>query len=431
MIRNLAVTSDNFLIGGRETFLQANIRAIRIQEDVKTVLLADRIHASAALSDFVTCHEIGASQGDSLKHWLHEGREFLSRNQCEMIWAHHYCTLNSFLLAAYLNLPLHVTLHGSLANHGRYDRIEDVLGLTLALHRNVYVTAVSQEIVDELNAMLPEKKEIGVFHNKVILPSKEPARKMEGHTGNAVVDLVCLSRHEKTGHIRASIQVLSALLKVGVDARLSICNEGMLPEATFPLPRVAMFLAVSKLVGRKWICKNPGVLSAVIRTRLLPAVNDAVAEMQRADAVLGMGRVVLEAISAGRPAVLVGYDSPIDLLTPDNFFTYQYANFSGRGAVARPINEIASALAEELCAGHPDWSEAISAIDIIRGWPDTRAHHEKAASFGRVQLTNVERSIVEKYLMGSVTSTDMVARLISGLSDDERNTLEKLRTDSV
>lgn len=431
MIRNLAVTADNFLMGGRETFLQTNIRAIRDLEKGKTVLLADRISASEALDGFFAHHEIGVPSNNSLKRWLDEGRQFLIKHQSEMIWAQHYSTLNSFLLAALLDVPLHVTLHGSLLNHGRYDRMEDALGLTLALHRGAYVTAVSREIVDELKVIAPRAKNIGVYHNKVMLPLADTLAKMEERSDSVTTQLVCLSRSEKTGHIRSSILVLSALLKVGVDARLSIYSTGDIFSSTATRARISMFRAVSQVVGRRWIFQNLGVLRAIMCTTLRPAVQDSLREMEKADVVLGMGRVVLEAISINKTVVLIGYDEPIDIITPDNFLKFQYANFSGRNDAARPVGEIAAELAKQLGNRRPSWAGAIATIDIIQSWCDTKAHHERAACFGAVRLNNAERSRVDEYLKGSVTNVDLLASLISGLSDDERSTFEKLKADLI
>jgi hypothetical protein len=53
--------------------------------------------------------------------------------------------------------------------------------------------------------------------------------------------------------------------------------------------------------------------------------------MDKAAAVLGVGRCVLEALAAGRPVLVVGNEEIGGLVTESNFFSLQKANFSGRG----------------------------------------------------------------------------------------------------
>jgi glycosyltransferase involved in cell wall biosynthesis len=59
---------------------------------------------------------------------------------------------------------------------------------------------------------------------------------------------------------------------------------------------------------------------------------DPLAMLADADAVLGVGRCVLEAIAANRPVLVVGNERIGGWVTPENFSTLQRANFSGRGA---------------------------------------------------------------------------------------------------
>ncbi len=62
-------------------------------------------------------------------------------------------------------------------------------------------------------------------------------------------------------------------------------------------------------------------------------VDDPLASFAAADAVLGVGRCVLEAIAAGRPVLVVGNEKIGGWVTEANFLGLQKENFSGRGAL--------------------------------------------------------------------------------------------------
>lgn len=60
--------------------------------------------------------------------------------------------------------------------------------------------------------------------------------------------------------------------------------------------------------------------------------DDPLAHFAAADAVLGVGRCVLEAVAAGRPVLVVGNEKIGGWVTEANFLALQKENFSGRGS---------------------------------------------------------------------------------------------------
>jgi glycosyltransferase involved in cell wall biosynthesis len=68
-------------------------------------------------------------------------------------------------------------------------------------------------------------------------------------------------------------------------------------------------------------------------------VEDPREDMARSDVVLAAGRGVLEAVAAGRPAVVVGNDGIGGLLTGENYAELQKTNFSGRGSASAVTGE--------------------------------------------------------------------------------------------
>lgn len=68
-------------------------------------------------------------------------------------------------------------------------------------------------------------------------------------------------------------------------------------------------------------------------------VDDVAEHFADADVILGAGRCVLEALAAGKPALVVGNEGIGGLVMESNFYSLQKTNFSGRGTAVATSGE--------------------------------------------------------------------------------------------
>jgi hypothetical protein len=87
---NILVTTDNFWIGGRETFLLSNLELLRRRDQVRVRLLANDVVTCDALKVFDEVKSLRGSRSNSLKGWLAEGIRVMQSESLDLIWAQHY-----------------------------------------------------------------------------------------------------------------------------------------------------------------------------------------------------------------------------------------------------------------------------------------------------------------------------------------------------
>jgi hypothetical protein len=120
-------------------------------------------------------------------------------------------------------------------------------------------------------------------------------------------------------------------------------NPGDTAHGTGALTRLRRTLS---LLGANWSYQNRRrVFSALPRVHVLGYDRDPRGLAGQSDLVLGMGRVLLEGLAAGKPVVLIGYDRLCGLVTAENLEAFSRSNFSGRGLAARTPAEVCDALA--------------------------------------------------------------------------------------
>ncbi len=119
------------------------------------------------------------------------------------------------------------------------------------------------------------------------------------------------------------------------------------------------------MFGRRWLARNLWFLKDI---DFYPPTEDARSVIKNADIVVGMGRVVLEALSMGKITVLAGYRDVIGIVSRANFHQYRLTNFSGREIEPTPIQSIVSDTLDQLSKEHLTPSEIIDHIDISQHW---------------------------------------------------------------
>ena len=199
-MKSILVITDNFWIGGRETFLADNIQMLRKNGSYCISLLAGSIQSNEIDTLFDDYIAVGSSQSGYNDSWLSAANELIERTKPDFIWAQHFAVAPALLTASKHKLPLHITLHGPMS-FTPYD-FSDSLALSIALNRGASISAVSEEILAEITHIYKDANCFGVLPNKVCLPAKNSL--MEGQQDASSVRFSLFSRQDKLEHLRQS-----------------------------------------------------------------------------------------------------------------------------------------------------------------------------------------------------------------------------------
>jgi hypothetical protein len=343
MSGHILVTTNNFWVGGRETYLETYLRAALLDGWSADLLCNDcqEIPPARVFSQIERC-----GSGDAvtrLRAWMERGAALIGARRPTLIWAHHFDLLPAWVLSRLHRVPLLTTFHGPLTGSARPNDLLQAFGMLTVIRRGEGVSGVSQEVVQQLAALgatdpvlLPN---VVASLDSASAPPRWPPR-----------TLLLVTRSDKLGHIRASLRLFAAYRRYQPRARLEIAC-GVTPADSAPGTSLLSQMAHGlRVLGARW-CREQGPLiwRALPWVTWLGYTDDARGAARRVDVVLGMGRVVLEALAENRPAVLVGYAEAHGLLTPERWGRAAATNFSGRGCeVVRP-----ESMARELLAIRP------------------------------------------------------------------------------
>jgi glycosyltransferase involved in cell wall biosynthesis len=225
----------------------------------------------------------------------------------ELLHANHGRTLRlAAILSRRHRLPLVYTIHG-------VSRRELPRWRVAALFRRVArAIAVSAESAEFLlrRARVPRER-LQVLGNAIDFPRFATAAGRSDDGG-----ILFLSRLDRDRHraVRAVMDGAALLAGEWPALRLRILGTGR--ELSRARRRAR---AVNARCGRELVT-------------VLGWADDPAPWIAGAAAVLGVGRCVLEAIAAGRPALVVGSERIGGWVTAGNFRDLQRANFSGRGS---------------------------------------------------------------------------------------------------
>jgi hypothetical protein len=329
---NILIATNNFWPGGRETFTATWLRELKVPGSLIASSVNTEVPEVSLFDEVVECGT--APYADRLRAWLERGAALIERRRPSLIWAHHFELLPAWLLSRIHQIPLLTTFHGPLIGARRPNDLMQALGMTLAIHRGDAVSGVSDEILDGLRALNPETTPLHI-PNTVSLahasrPPAFPPRRF-----------VMITRRDKLGHIREGARLFALYARHVRGCELVVADgEMQLPQEMKGTIRGAL-----RQLGLKWaFAQGPSFVRHLSHMKFIGWTGEVDRLIQESDVVLGMGRVVLEGLSHGRPAVLVGYDRTHDLITMETFGAFRASNFSGRGAPSRPAEAIAGTL---------------------------------------------------------------------------------------
>lgn len=340
-VDSVLIAINNWWVGGRETYVSTMLDELKW----RATLIASLVQKDApGLDRFERVEECGAGPyGQRWQSWL--ARDV----KAPVLWAHHYELLPAWLLSRLHGIPMLTTFHGPLIGDARGNDLMQALGMTLALHRGDGVSGVSEECLDGLRALAPEVTP-HLLPNAVAFPAAPPAPPTLPPRR-----FVMITRRGKLEHIRQAALLFAAYARQVRGCRLVVADG----ETNMPEKHAGTMRAAMRQLGARWaLQQGAGFLRSVPKIDFIGWTADSQRHIREADAVLGMGRVVLEGMAEGRIAVLVGYNAVHGVVTPERFETMRRTNFSGRGLARRTHEEVAQELLA--ASAHPA-PESISA----------------------------------------------------------------------
>lgn len=406
----ILIATNLFVVGGRETYIQTWLRAL----EAESFLIASRVTSGVAgLDEFrevVACGQ--ESIEATLKSWLDKGGDLIRRHPPALIWGQHFDLFPAWLLAQLEGVPLFTTFHGPLIGGDRPNDLMQALGMTLAIHRGEGVSGVSEEVLEDLRTLSPSCQP-DLIPNVVKLPESASPRAVAPPR-----KFVLLTRRGKLQHIREAA-LLFARYSQTLPACKLIVADG---EMNLNPKDVGTIRAALRQLGARW-CTGRGLrfLLTLRKIHFIGWTADPRAEIRRADAVMGMGRVILEAIAEGKTPILVGYESAHGVVTPLRFDELRRTNFSGRGALPQAHDEIV----EELKTPPPLLSANLRNVDVEAWLPRVRSRLEEIAR----QRSRADNALAQDLLdtiMEGGGAADVFSKAVAALTESERRTLYML-----
>ena len=355
----IVVTTNNFWLGGRETFIDTWLAELGEPAALIASLTDKNVPWLNRFEEIVEC---GAESYEKRwASWLERGGELIRRSRPSLIWAHHFEVFPAWLLSKIHGVPLLTSFHGPLIGANRPNDLMQALGMSLAIHRGGIVTAVSEEICDGIGALHPAARAT-LLPNTISLGALPPPapRFPPRH-------FVLLTRRDKLDHIREGALLFARYARRVAGCTLVIADG----ELDYQETSTRSIRAAFRQLGARWsFGQGLAFVRTMPRIHFIGWTGDSRAEIRKADVVLGMGRVVLEAIAEGRPAVLTGYHDVHGLVTRETFDAFRKANFSGRGAAPQSHDAVVG----ELLAlkRTPDLSARIPEISSTAWMPRLR-----------------------------------------------------------
>lgn len=250
----------------------------------------------------------------------------MRREKIDLLHVNHGKTL---LLGAILSrlrkVPLVYTIHG--VSRRELPRA----GRNFLFRRVSRVFPVSEESAAFFASRVrfPAERVI-VLRNAIDFSHFTPGAGIQG-TG---MDFLYLSRLDldKRAAVEAAMGAMALIASDQPQARLRILGDGRRCAMVTKKAR-----AINDRLGREAIVVEGWA-------------DDPAPQMDKAAAVLGVGRCVLEAIAAGRPVLVLGNEKIGGWVTANNFAVLQRMNFSGRGSA---VMASAANLARYLQAAAP------------------------------------------------------------------------------
>jgi hypothetical protein len=360
----VAVLFDRFCLGGRETYVAEVIAELRERTGLKCGLISKQIVDWRATEVFHYKIDIG-SEG----HFFYQNagvRKVFEALEPQLLWAQHCELIEGLVLSSWYDIPLLPTFHTPFKKGTTWNDPVLNLGVAFAVNRCPLVAGVSDEILRSLAHLGVDDSKLRLLPNRVQIIGERGER-----PASPYVRVVALARLAKRDHIRAAVRFFHALRSVRPTAQMSIyCGEKWQYDNCRRGDILSKLAVAGRTLGRKWLAKNYWCLRDLPAITFCPQTEDARAVIRDADVVLGMGRVLLEALSLGKIAILVGYQDVIGRVSMTNFQQLRSTNLSGREMAPLLITEVVAQTVESLRARYCTPPSILREIDLSVHWED-------------------------------------------------------------
>lgn len=318
-IRRIATLSEVFLWGGLETQIHDQTEFLQHRGIQNYLITTSQFAPSALCENFVDICNIRGITDDTRCHVFKQAlaiRAYLKEKNIDFLHIHPFYSILPGIIAAFLaRIPFAVTLHGP-------DSVNCLDNYSCILLKRQNIFCVSQEV-----AKMAAVRGIG---RRTIIPnSVSPAQNCKTpRSAKKELNLIFVSRLDrfKVNGFLSFLQNLCNSTLSKTIRQIDVAGDGEARE------QICAFIRNN----------TPG-----FRIRLLGKVDEPRRILRKYDLVLGMGRVILEAIAEGLEALCIGYDGLKGYVTPELLHRLAYANFSGRGLPTIDCDVILNFIADD------------------------------------------------------------------------------------
>ncbi|WP_319782287.1 glycosyltransferase [Oceanisphaera sp. IT1-181] len=351
----LLIVTEHYGLGGLETYINTQVEQLTAQGWQVHLACGERFSAEQAGERFASVTQgVNFLEDASLEQLVAtvDGlQDLIKLHNISTVHAHPFTTLLPALLAAKLQrLPMLATLHGPASITGFYGPVYNYILTGLIARFADRCLVVSPEVQQLAKAVCGEHG-LQLHPNGIAVPHAH----LRVNSNLAVEQDINddAERNHAEAPLNSSADVLNNTWLVV--SRLDADKA----------PAIVGFVAYAEQAGidsvhiagegdhQDWLAKQLGD-----KAKFLGACHQVSELMPRYTGIAGMGRVVLEAVAAGRPICLLGYDGVKGILTEAQWQQAALANFSGRNlpiiSAAEFVTQLASlaALPTSLLAEH-------------------------------------------------------------------------------
>ena len=317
---------EQYLAGGFETHLDAMIEAL--VETGATIYCLGGSDLSKSPAYHLVKQSITTDfrtfSGSTIEAASLQIAGLVVREQIDLVHAHPFLSfLPAALGAIRAGVPFGATFHGpaDLPFWSSYFGGFFVESLTkFVLPRAAFVSCVSQELRASLATDIGmDASKIQVHLNPINLERFRPAPTAARAADDRQCLMVSRLDDDKYQSCVAALELFVELKRQHTGLRFSVAGSG---NREAELKAKAESLGLS---GIEWLGFRADIADL----------------LQSADLVVGMDRVVLEALASKRLTVLSGYEGLVGVIEPDGFEQLRQGNFGGRGAPRASAVEVA------------------------------------------------------------------------------------------
>ncbi len=315
-MKSLLIVTEQFTLGGLETHIRGEIEHLN-KAGVAVHLAVGKAFQDALLPAGLISMTYGLSLGPecspkALLVAIDRLRQIIREHAIECVHVHPFTSIIPAVVAAELEgVPYSITLHGP-ASMASYGPIYDLLLKEIVLPNAPLIIAVSPEVQNLLITHAPNE-------SVLYIPNAVTFEKSFGATLAAdTVDKRWLVVSRLDEFKIQGIADFCIKAKVCVIPGVLVVGDGPAKQQLFNMLEAQGAADYVELIGA----------SAEVPS-LLPKFSG----------VAGMGRVVLEGISARKPVVLVGYDGVKGVIDKQLLASTVKRNFSGRDLLTIDSNE--------------------------------------------------------------------------------------------